>query len=203
MYMFIKAVQTWEGFEDFEDKSCSVWETLQDDLYDIFEPRKDSLNVLTHGDLWLNNMMFKYNNDGNIVDFRLVDLRICRYGTPVTDLVYFLFSSANQDVRENRLDEMISVYLEMLNSVLEHLDYEERLTREQLDAEWKRCYCYIFVVMYTILPTALTDPDDLINIAEMTEENLIAAEKDFYGKYYKHIAPQVMHYLCEEGFFER
>lgn len=206
--MFINAVKTWEGFDDFEEKSGHVWETILDEIYDVFEPRKDLLNVINHGDLWLNNMMFKYDRDGNIVDFRLVDFQVCRYASPVPDLLYFLFSSANQEVREKRMDEVLAVYLETLNSTLESLDCEERLTKEQLDAEVKRCQCYVFVIVYSILGVALSDPDDLINLDEMTEENLKSEDKNpfekcFYGKYYKGVAQQILRYLYNVGYFEK
>lgn len=206
--MFTKAVKTWDGFEDFEEKSRRVLETIRDDVCDVAVPRKDILNVLNHGDLWLNNMMFKYDSDGNIVDFRLVDFQQSFYGTPVMDLLYFLFSSANQEVRENRLDELFSAYLETLNSVLEQLSCEERLTRDQLEAELKRCQCYVFFIAYTILLAVLTEPVDLagINMDEMPEDIFKLADSNpfeicFYGKYYTVAAQQIVRYLYKVGFF--
>lgn len=204
--IFIKAVKEWEGFEDFEEKSRRVWETEDDDLCNVFEPRKDLLNVMNHGDLWTNNMMFKYDSDGNIVDIRLLDFQMCRYGTPATDLLYFLFTSAREEVRESRLDELLTAYLTTLNSVLEQTDCEERLTREQLDAELKRCQSYVFCIAYNMLTAILGDPDDLINLDEMTEESLLSVEnnpfeKCYYGKYYKKVAHQILCYLDKEGFF--
>ena len=126
--------------------------------------------------------MFKYDSAGNIVDFRLVDWQVCRYGTPALDLIYVLFTSANQDVRDNRMDELLSVYLESLNSRLEQLNCGQRLTKEQLDAELKRCQCYAFYVTYSILSIALSDPDDLPNLDESTEDNIMSAEGNPFEK---------------------
>lgn len=204
--LFTKTAKTWEGFEDFEEKSRRVVETIRNDVCDVFVPRKDSLNVWNHGDLWANNMMFKYDSDGNIVDFRLVDFQLCRYGSPVMDLLYFLFSSANQEVRENRLEELFSVYLERLNSVLEQLGCEERLTKEQLEAELKRWRCYVFFVSYSILLAVLSDPTDLaeVNMDQLPEDVFKSDEfgKFFCGKYFKAGAQQIIRYLYKVGFFE-
>lgn len=153
-------------------------------------------------------MLFEYDYDGNLVDFRLVDLQMCCYGSPATDLLYFLFSSANYEVRENKVEELLTAYLETLNSLLKQLDCEERLTNEQLEAEVKRSRCYVFAITSSIIGVVLSDPDDLFNIDEMTEESLMSQEKNpfkksYYGKYYKVIAQQVMRYFYNVRFFER
>ena len=59
-----------------------------------------------------------------------------------------------------------------------------------------------------MLGGALSDPDDLLNIDEVTEENMMSTEvnpfeKLYHSKYYEVVAQQVLRYLDKEGFFER
>lgn len=206
--IFIKAVQNWGGIEDFENRSQHVWETLLDDVCDFYEARKDSLNVMNHGDLWTGNIMFKYDSEENIADLRLIDFQSFRYTTPAVDILYFLFSSVKPEIREKRMDELLSAYLESLNSTLEEFDCEQRLTKEQLDEEVRRSRPHILWITVTILVAALNDPDDLPNLDEVTEENLVCSEdnpfeKCYYGKYYTKIARNILQYLDKEGFFEK
>ncbi|KAJ9590258.1 hypothetical protein L9F63_016621 [Diploptera punctata] len=98
-------------------------------------------NVLNHGDLWLNNVMFKYNEDTQEVqDVRLVDYQLSYYSSPVIDLLYLLISSASPDVLEN-LDVLLTEYYITLCGTLSKLGYQNlQPSMDMLKTEWnKRC----------------------------------------------------------------
>jgi len=100
------------------------------------ERMKCGFTVLNHGDDWINNMMFKLDEDGNTVDFRLLDFQMSFWGSPVADLFYFLMSSVKDDIKVLHFDEIIEHYHEMLVESLEKLKYDKHVpTLEELKEE--------------------------------------------------------------------
>lgn len=83
----------------------------------LFTPDDSEFNVLNHGDVWFNNILFKYD-DGKAVEVCLVDVAVLRWASPCTDLAYFFFSSTTPEFREVHLDTMLSFYQSKLASFL-------------------------------------------------------------------------------------
>lgn len=82
------------------------------------------LACLLHGDFWNNNMLFKYTSpDPNSlkeeskpvpVAIKLVDFQISRIGHPISDILYFMYTSAMPDVREKHMEELFRQYFDTL-----------------------------------------------------------------------------------------
>lgn len=77
-------------------------------MCDTVAPKPNGINVLNHGDFWINNMMYKYDDDDDESlrprDIRLVDLQLVRFSSPCLDLQYFITTSAQQEVRTTAAD---------------------------------------------------------------------------------------------------
>ncbi|XP_011702312.1 PREDICTED: uncharacterized protein LOC105458579 [Wasmannia auropunctata] len=83
--------------------------------------------VVNHGDYWTNNMLFKYDKEGNPCDLRFLDLQICRYASPVLDLVYLLFCCCTQETRRKHFDQVIHEYYETLSKCIEKAGYDPNI----------------------------------------------------------------------------
>jgi thiamine kinase-like enzyme len=69
-----KEVEKWPLFNDrFACKLHRVADKALDVCYKLLEKDNDDFNVFVHGDLWLNNIMFRYSDDTDeVVDVRYI-----------------------------------------------------------------------------------------------------------------------------------
>ncbi|KAJ8918598.1 hypothetical protein NQ315_013103 [Exocentrus adspersus] len=79
-------------------------------LKDPNPPRsKGGHNPLVHNDMWINNIMVKFDED-QPVGVKFVDFQMPTYQSPATDLFFLLLSSVKKDVLEKHFDHLIEFY---------------------------------------------------------------------------------------------
>lgn len=89
--------------------------------------KENEFNVLNHGDMWTNNIMFQYDAEGNIANTLLIDYQLLKYGNPAQDLYYFLISSPSFDIKLDKFDYFIRYYHENLIKYLQLLNYSKKM----------------------------------------------------------------------------
>lgn len=94
----------------------------------------EGLGVFIHGDSWLNNILIRFDKD-QPVEVLLIDLQICSWASPAYDLLYFIFTSLNEEDYQNRFDELIKHYYDNMASILRALDYAPMPSLMQLHLE--------------------------------------------------------------------
>lgn len=62
--------------------------------------------------------------ENNPCDLRFVDLQICRYASPVLDLIYVLFCCCTQETRSKYFDQVLEEYHETLSKCIEKAGYD-------------------------------------------------------------------------------
>jgi thiamine kinase-like enzyme len=65
-------VGKWPEYKDkFQDKLLKLADDAYTQFLDSIKRNEDEFNVLCHGDLWLNNMMFQYSEEtGEVMNIR-------------------------------------------------------------------------------------------------------------------------------------
>lgn len=87
----------------------------------------EEFNVLIHGDMWSNNVMFGYAENGSVADAIFVDFQFGYWGSAILDVVYTLFTSSAEAIRGNDWNECILHYHAELVRLLDSLKYAKKL----------------------------------------------------------------------------
>jgi thiamine kinase-like enzyme len=109
---------------------------------EIFKVNSTDFCVNNHGDLWLNNTLWKYNEAGEIEDMLLVDHQEGQICSPGYDLNHFIATSCNLEVQAKHYDELVAYYHEELTSTLKLLGVEVIPSLEQIKAEIRSTSCH-------------------------------------------------------------
>ncbi|KAJ8922348.1 hypothetical protein NQ315_004291 [Exocentrus adspersus] len=124
-------------FPNQDKHDAVILEILQDSykcipwipkVKEIFENQKttrgglvrEPFATITHGDMWVNNTMVKFQN-GVPVHNKIIDFQVIDYKSPAVDLIFFLFSSVKLSVLRDNLDDFIQQYHKHFVSHLEQL----------------------------------------------------------------------------------
>ncbi|KAK7869207.1 hypothetical protein R5R35_001149 [Gryllus longicercus] len=116
----VEATRSWPGFEECADRLEKFKDVAMDMFAQLNDPKDGAFNVITHGDYWMNNMMFCYE-DGEVKGHRALDLQIAHVASPAIDLVYFLTSSLNDHIHEHHQDLLLREYHCELKETMELL----------------------------------------------------------------------------------
>ncbi|CAG7838463.1 unnamed protein product [Allacma fusca] len=84
-------------------------------------PNEEPWLTITHGDSWLNNMMFRYDEEtGKPLEVLFIDLQLTREADPFVDLAYALYTSTNAELRQQHLEELLKLYNLTFIQICEH-----------------------------------------------------------------------------------
>lgn len=107
---------------EYRTQSKEIAEHLSKVIMKIFEfcqQSQEFRNVFSHGDLWANNVMFRYAsfNDGCRrrddllpVDSKLVDFQLARYAPPALDVLTLIANTTDRLFRDEHLVKLLDIY---------------------------------------------------------------------------------------------
>lgn len=96
--------------------------------------------TLVHNDFWVNNMMFRHDARGEVAGVKIVDFQLSVYDYGMNDLIFFLMSSANREILEHKMDDMIDYYYNSFIKSLKKLKVDtEKFPKKRFDEIVNRC----------------------------------------------------------------
>jgi Ecdysteroid kinase-like family len=134
-------VDHWSGFETIAKKLRRIQPDLLTWIYSYLDDDDTGFKVLNHGDLWMNNILFRYEGNAETsspTDVIFVDYQASYYATPSYDLNYFLWISPSPQVRENHWTDLVEVYYKSLSETLTSLNAAFVPTFDDLMVEMKK-----------------------------------------------------------------
>ncbi|KAG5678864.1 hypothetical protein PVAND_008495 [Polypedilum vanderplanki] len=209
--MFEELIKALERFGDCEIyveklKKFNHKSTFNEFINDDSE-MKCGLKVLNHGDLWINNIMFKIDTNQNVNDVLLLDYQLGFWGSPMVDFTSFVLTSIHDDLKAKHFDEFVEYYHQELSKALEIIGYEKHIpTLAEIYEEMMEkndlaamVPSYIFFMKYS--------SDEPINLEAMMGESNDQDLDEIYRKIYEcpilqKSIKQLMAFLNERGFLE-
>jgi hypothetical protein len=167
-------IEKWPGYEHYANKIRKIIPTGVDEIIKVVQPKKDFMNVLNHGDCWVNNIMFHYcPKTGKVDDIRLVDFQLARFSSPALDLQYFLCTSTNDEVRFLQRDHLLSEYHAELRDTLEALNLDpNQLKLQQLKEDFEEKEVFGLLIVFTTLWAMLANPSEAPDFSKLKEEDV-------------------------------
>ncbi|KAJ3646076.1 hypothetical protein Zmor_023687 [Zophobas morio] len=161
--------------DDVKSDILETWLKLKDQVGFILsemEPGVDDLKVINHGDCWVNNFLYKFENQEktSVSKVAILDWQISKFTSPVNDLSYFLFAGiSKEDIAD--MDTILRDYHKYFCEYLRMLDSKvaDKYTVEKLFDEWRHYGRY--GVLFCILPikSLYTEKEDLPDMAEAAD----------------------------------
>uniref|UniRef100_A0A1I8NAH6 CHK kinase-like domain-containing protein n=1 Tax=Musca domestica TaxID=7370 RepID=A0A1I8NAH6_MUSDO len=209
----LAAARKLPNHEEYYGQMETLFGHLTDAVFSQLIPQRnsDEFLALNHGDFWCNNIMFQYddgNSDGKNqpLETYFVDLQMPRYGTVAQDLLYFILSSTQVDLKVNHFDELIHHYYENLIENLKLLDYSKPLPNlRDIHGSLIRYGLWGVVTTCCIMSAVLCDPTEVANIENFvgdSEESEKFKEMLYSNERYMKHLEVLLPWLYRRGAFE-
>ncbi|KAL1509950.1 hypothetical protein ABEB36_004614 [Hypothenemus hampei] len=106
-------------------------------LFSVVKKSNTIRNVINHGDLYIGNMLFKFDENDRIVDGKLIDFQILRYTPPAFEVQVFILLHSNHQIRKQHFQKFLDFYYQSLSECLRHykLDPEKLYSRKDYESD--------------------------------------------------------------------
>ncbi|CAH0695611.1 unnamed protein product [Spodoptera exigua] len=180
--MIDKAVQTVR--EENKEMLQKYFESFDAEEYAATQKRSRRL-VLNHGDFKPSNLMHKKLDDGSY-DIKVVDLQTMQGGSPVNDLIYFIFTGSDEKFRSQYFDKLVDYYYSELSAAMKRLQLnpDEIFSREDFDYEINEKLPFGLALATFLIPVVTVDTENAPQVDESLDISSFNVEKtsDLYAE---------------------
>lgn len=199
-----KDLLTWPNFEEREHysrKFSNLSQVTVEKILNLMKVNNSKLNVLIHGDSWVNNFMFRYDSSGNPTQVKFVDFQMSLFNSPALDLQHFIFSSTNPGIRFDRVDTFLRIYYNSFEETLKKLNFhqEKPFGFDQLKKEFEEKYFWGLLVSCTFFPHLLMPSSETLDADEFFKGDEKKLKKIYQGEDIKRILKKGFLFFEERG----
>lgn len=176
-------------------------EVIVEKVINMFSRDDTKLNVLCHGDVWVTNLMFRYDNYNKVNGMKLIDFQMAHYNNPVLDLIFFIFTTSQN--RFTDIDPLLKTYYEAFVETTNKLNYQIRkpFTLEILKNEYKNKLFYGLAVALNGLQTTPTGPSDDPKEDIMLDDDGSVKESVYFSQTLSNSLKEILPYFEKLGVF--
>lgn len=117
----------------------------------------------------------RYDDGGHPVEVMLLDLQLCRQGSPALDLQTLMYSSINGALRWNSLPHFLQTYTSSFDATVEAGGIPPLFTVEELTEEYNARSMYGVLMASMYIPLMVVDSEDAPDFTKVDDE------KEFYA----------------------
>lgn len=132
--------------------------------------------VITHGDCWNNNIMFKFKDGDkkNLEHLKLIDWQLSQVASPAMDLSYFIFCCCSSKELDN-LEDLLKIYHNSLSHHIELLgsDADKIFPFTELQKEWKKYGKFGLITFPNVIRLAYFDKEEFSDLKSVQEKDVI------------------------------
>lgn len=113
--------------------------------------------TIVHNDFWVNNIMIQKSN--SLSSIKIVDFQVCDYSSLARDIIFFLFTSVQNQIIEKHYDDLIREYYQTLIDILQQLkcdisrftfeNFEKELAYEARNSQFGHIMCMLTPIFAT------------------------------------------------------
>ncbi|KOB70161.1 putative Juvenile hormone-inducible protein, partial [Operophtera brumata] len=132
-----------------------------------------STGVISHGDCWTNNFLFKYD-DATPIDAKIIDFQLSRCASPVLDLSFMVYACTTQDLRDRHYDELLKYYYDVLSTQIREMgsDPDKVYSWDLFMSEIKRYSYFGLAFSFESTPFIVLAPEDAVNMEMEGDQKL-------------------------------
>ncbi|KAF6208330.1 hypothetical protein GE061_016784 [Apolygus lucorum] len=155
--------------------------------------------VIVHGDFNKNNILYSYDESGQVNDMRMIDFALSMYGEPAADIAFFLYLNSSPDSREKYWHEFLDSYWSGVTSIEANpgFNYNEFLKNFAQKAVCGYSTCSHFLP-FSLNPGCLSSG----KFSEMTPQQKIEFFENVGGEESTSAITAIVKHLLTEGYLE-
>uniref|UniRef100_A0A1I8PHS2 CHK kinase-like domain-containing protein n=1 Tax=Stomoxys calcitrans TaxID=35570 RepID=A0A1I8PHS2_STOCA len=169
---------------------------------------KEDFLTLCHGDLWINNIMMKYNDNKELEDLLLVDFQFSNWASPAIDL-YLLFTTSLEPqltVDMQAQDKMLQLYHMVLTFMLAKLKYSGHIpSLKELRAQFEKrkfLACIGILTDHAIANSDKSDEADLLCLVGNSDKAQRFRENCCKNKRHQKVVQELLPYFDSCGLLD-
>ncbi|XP_053662725.1 uncharacterized protein LOC128711863 [Anopheles marshallii] len=206
---FISVARGWPELEAVVLRKLEkIRPTFKERIAECVKPQQPGARykALNHGDLWSNNMMFRYENETTVREVMFVDYQLSTYGSPGLDLVYTLYNCPHRDIRLDRREDLLKVYHQVLRETLKQNHYEDVPSLEDVKEEFTRNEFFGLVCAITFLPIMTMERSNDLDLSFdaffKEEHGDRVRDAQYNGIVFRQSVVPILHNLHDRGYIQ-